>query len=92
MVTKNVMTVYEIQKEITITKDRLDLYYEKEKEILKGGVQAYGLGTRSVSRYNAALSEVRAAIKALKKELDELEAYLNGNKPRKAVGVIPRDW
>ncbi len=81
-----------IYEKIQITKDRLDLYYKKEREILDGGVQAYGLGTRSVTRYNAALSEVRAAIKALQKELEDLEAQLNGSKARKAVGVIPRDW
>ena len=86
------MTVIEIQKEIQINRDRLALYYKREAEILDGGVQAYGLGTRSVSRYNTALSEIRAAIKALKKEIAELEAMLNGNKARKAVGVIPRDW
>ena len=81
-----------IIEKIQTVKDRLDLYYKKEREILDGGVQAYGLGTRSVQRYNAALSEIRAAIKELKKELKDLEAQLGGNKARKAVGVIPRDW
>lgn len=81
-----------IYEKIQITKDRLALYLKKEKEILGGGVQAYGLGTRSVQRYNAALSEIRAAIKALEKELEDLNAQLGGNKARKAVGVIPRDW
>ena len=86
------MTVIEIQKEIQISRGRLELYYKREAEILDGGVQAYGLGTRSVSRYNTALSEIRAAIKALKKEIADLEAQLSGNKARKAVGVVPRDW
>lgn len=86
------MTVVEIRQELDRARGRLELYYKREAEILEGGVQAYGLGTRSVTRYNTALSEIRAAIKTLKKEIAELEAMLNGNKARKAVGVVPRDW
>ena len=30
--------------------------------------------------------------KKLLKEIANLEGALNGQKPRKAVGVVPRDW
>jgi len=33
-----------------------------------------------------------AAIKQLEADIEALEAALNGEKPRKAVGVVPRDW
>lgn len=72
--------------------ERLELYYNKEKEILTNGVQAYGLGTRSITRYNADLSNVRAQIKELEKEIEELECALNGVHARKAMAVIPRDY
>ena len=34
----------------------------------------------------------RAAIKELEDDIAALEALLNGQRPRKAVGVVPRDW
>lgn len=72
--------------------ERLELYYNKEKEILTNGVQAYGLGTRSITRYNADLSSVRAQIKELEKEIEELECALSGGHARKAMAVVPRDF
>lgn len=72
--------------------ERLELYYNKEKEILTNGVQAYGLGTRSITRYNADLSSVRAQIKELEKEIEELECALSGGHSRKAMAVVPRDF
>ena len=35
---------------------------------------------------------IRAAIKELEDDIAALEALLNGQRPRKAVGVVPRDW
>lgn len=86
------MGIVDIRELIDSKRRRLDLYIKKESEILDGGVQAYGIGTRSVSRYNAALSEIRAAIKELEKEIEDLEAQLNGGRARKSVGVVLRDW
>lgn len=76
------------QADIETKKRRLELYYKKETEILDGGVKAYGIGSRNVQRYDAALSEVRTAIAQLEAEIKSLEAV----KPRKAVGIVPRDW
>jgi len=86
------MTTAQIQEKIESAKKRLDLYYKREAEMLDGGVQSYGLGTRSVTRYNTDLAQIRAAIDELKKEIAALEAQLSGGKARKAVGVVPRDW
>ncbi len=60
--------------------------------MLDGGVQSYGVGTRNLSRYNTDLSTVRKAIKEIENEIAELEDQLDGIKPRRAVGVVPRDW
>ena len=47
---------------------------------------------RNLARYNTDLGSIRAAIKQLEADIEALEAALNGEKPRKAVGVVPRDW
>lgn len=73
-------------------KQRLELYYSREKEMLEGGVQSYGLGTRSATRYNTDLAQIRAAIKELETEIAELEGALVGKRPRRTVGIIPRDY
>ncbi len=70
---------------------RLQLYLDHEAKILTGGVQAYGYGPRSVTKYNTELGTVRKAIKELEAEILDLERKLDNKKPRKAVGIVPRD-
>ena len=82
----------EIETELTSKRKRLDLYYKREAEMLDGGVQSYGIGSRNLARYNTDLAQIRAAIKELEAEVSNLEGQLTGQKPRKAVGVVPRDW
>ena len=81
-----------IETELTAKRNRLELYLKREAEMLDGGVQSYGIGSRNLARYNTDLSQIRDAIKQLEKEITNLEGALNGQKPRKAVGVVPRDW
>ena len=80
-----------IQKQIEQTQERLTLYIEQEKKILNGGVQAYGVGSRSLTRYNTDLSAVRAAIDELQAKLDELEVLAAGGNRRHAVRVVLKD-
>ena len=82
----------DIKAELTVKKARLERYYNREAEMLDGGVQSYGIGSRNLTRYNTDLSQIRAAIKELEAEVARLEGLLTGQKPRKAVGVVPRDW
>lgn len=81
-----------IELELSSRRARLDLYLKREAEMLDGGVQSYGIGSRNLARYNTDLSTIRAAIKELEGEIETLEGTLAGQKPRKAVGVVPRDW
>ena len=81
-----------IEAELTAKRNRLELYLKREAEMLDGGVQSYGIGSRNLARYNTDLSQIGDAIKQLEKEITNLEGALNGQKPRKAVGVVPRDW
>lgn len=82
----------EIEIQLTAKRSRLELYMKREAEMLDGGVQSYGIGSRNLARYNTDLSQIRAAIKELEGEIAALEGLLSGQKPRKAVGVVPRDW
>lgn len=85
-------TYKSIETELTAKRSRLELYMQREAEMLSGGVQSYGIGSRNLARYNTDLGQIRTAIKMLENEIAQLEAALSGQKPRKAVGVIPRDW
>ena len=73
-------------------RNRLNLYKRREEEMLAGGVQSYGIGSRNLTRYNTELAEIRAAIKELEKDVAALEGALEGRKPRRAVAAVPRDW
>lgn len=82
-----------LKRKIEDKKKRLDLYKEKEAYMLsKDGVQSYGVGSRNAAKYNLDLAEVRKAIDELETEIEEMEDILAGVRPRKIVGVIPRDW
>lgn len=82
----------ELAATIESKKKRLELYLKREAEMLDGGVQSYGLGSRNVTRYSTDLAQIRASIKELEREIATLEGQQAGKKPRKAVGVVPRDW
>lgn len=58
--------------------------------LLNGQVKSYAIGSRNLTRLD--LPQLEDTIKKLEKECDEIEAQLNGKKPRRALGVIPRDW
>lgn len=86
------MTKKEIEEKLKVKEERLECYLVREKEMLTGGVQSYGVGTRNLARYNTDLSTVRNVIKQLEDEIAELKALQNGGRVRKAVGIVPRDW
>lgn len=71
-------------------KRRLEMYYEKEEQMLsKEGVQAYGIGSRNVQRYNTDLEKIQKQIKELEDEIKEMESE---KKPRRAAAIVPMDW
>nr|DAH52981.1 MAG TPA: head to tail adaptor [Caudoviricetes sp.] len=81
-----------LKQELTEKRERRQLYLERERVMLTGGVQSYGIGSRNLARYNTDLAQIRAAIKELTDEIDELEALLEGQSIRKRVGLVFRDW
>ena len=82
-----------VRKELEETRERLELYLGREKEMLsKDGVQSYTIGSRSLQRYQTELSNIQKTIETLRKQIRELEAELAGKSTRRALGVVPRDW
>lgn len=79
-----------IVERLEVRKKALAAANEAYIALLSGQVQSYSIGSRNLTRLN--LVELKDTIKALEKEIDELESALNGGGRRKAVGVVPRDW
>ena len=69
---------------------RLKLYLDMETKMLTGSPQAYSVGSRSKTNYSMTPDQLRAAIKELEKEIEELEGLLSGNKSRRVVNVLSR--
>lgn len=82
-----------LEEQLAQKKRRLQLYYDRETEMLsQEGVKSYGIGSRNLTRYDTALKDIHEKIKTLESEITQLENALKGVKPRRAVGVVPRDW
>ena len=71
--------------------ERRKLYLDREKKMLTGGVQSYGVGSRNLARYNTDLSTIRAMIKELSDDIEQIEGQLEGSAARKRVGLVFRD-
>lgn len=80
-----------LEAQLQEKKERRKLYIERERVMLTGGVQSYGIGTRNLSRYNTGLSQIRAVIKELDAEIEELENLLSEEPARKRVSLVYRD-
>lgn len=78
------------QAEIEKKQLRLELYYKQEEKMLTDGVQSYGVGSRSLTRYNTDLAQIRDTISKLEEEIEELKGLISGNKSRKVKSVIFR--
>ena len=83
--------------EKTVIKKRLEYYqdvYEKYQKaylaLIEGGVKAYTIDDRSLTRFD--LSDIKDLLDEMETKIDELEALLSGKKARKAFAVLPRDW
>ena len=89
------------RREITVKleqkRKRLKMYLDREEYLLSpDGVQSYGIGagsgSRNVQRYNTDLADLQKMIKQLEDEIEELEQLAEGQRPRKAFGIVPKDW
>lgn len=76
------------KQEVEKLKRRLDMYCQMEENILSGKPVSYGIGSRSLSRYNVSLSEVQSMISKLEEQIKAKE----GKKTRRAVSIVPTDY
>lgn len=67
-----------------------DAAQEAYLALLKGQVQSYSIGSRNLTKFD--LPKLRDEITYHQKEVDGLMAELIGQRRRRAVGVVPRDW
>lgn len=80
----------ELRARLEFTKKALKKARQAYLDLLDGNVSSYTIGSRSLTRLD--LDKLNKHINDLEKKVDELEAELEGGKPRKSVGVIPMDW
>lgn len=80
----------EIEKRLAFRKEALEELMKAYTTLVKGGVKSYKIHNRELTRFDvpALMEEIRK----LENEVDSLEALLAGQRARKAVGVILRDW
>lgn len=80
----------EIRARLEFQKEKLTKLRKAYLALLDGGVKSYTIDDRSLTRFD--LETLRDEIAEAEKKVDELTAMLNGRKPRKAFGIVPRDW
>lgn len=71
-------------------KDLYEKYQKAYVALLEGGVKSYTIDDRTLTRFD--LDDMWDQMEKIEDKIDELEALLNGQKPRKAFAVVPRDW
>ena len=84
------MTRETIQKRLAYWESQYDYLTDCYQELIKSGVQSYEIDDRSLQRFN--IPNLRTAIKEAEQQIDKFEQMLGGARPRKAFGVLPRDW
>ena len=69
------------------------LYEKLQGAILKlldGGVKSYTIDNRQLTRYD--VPQLEDELERIEKKIDELDARIEGRRPRAAFGVVRRDW
>lgn len=84
------MTVKTIKRRIQFRQNMLDKLEKAYETLVTTGVKQYSFDDRSLTRLD--LPAISEEIEKLEDEIDQLESLLAGAKPRKVVGIVPRDW
>ena len=79
-----------IQQRLEFWENQLDKLMEAYTRLIEGEVKSYQIDDRRLTKFD--IPSLRKAIDEAEKNVDMYEALLNGQKPRKAFGVLPRDW
>jgi hypothetical protein len=86
-----IKSLYMQSYKYSVIVDDLDALAPLRKEVRSGGgaVSSYQIGNRNISRGSLSAQDV---LKQWDKLMGEKERIESGRKPRKAVGVVHRDW
>jgi len=86
-----IVSLYIRSYKYSVIVDDLDALAPLRKEVRSGGgaVQSYQIGDRNISRGALSAQDV---LKQWDKLMGEKERLESGRKPRKAIGVVHRDW
>ena len=79
-----------MQGRLTYWREHLGKLMDAYTALVSGGVKSYTIDDRTLTKFD--IASLRRAIDDAEVKVDEYEALLNGMKPRKAFGVVPRDW
>lgn len=79
-----------VQKRLQYWQDQLGKLMDAYTALLEGGVKSYKIDDRELTRFD--IASLKRAIDDAERKVAEYEALLDGMKPRRAFGVVPRDW
>lgn len=82
--------VTELKARLEFWKSALSKLRTAYLALVDGGVKSYTIDDRQLTRFD--LPSLKDEIKEAEKKVDELTALLSNKRPRKAFGIIPRDW
>lgn len=80
----------EVRARLSFWRDALTELRKAYLALLSGGVKSYTINDRQLTRLD--LADLKDEIEYAEKQVDELEAVIAGGRPRRAFGVVPRDW
>ena len=80
----------EITARLVFWKAALEKMRNAYLALVDGGVKSYTIDDRQLTRFD--IPDLLEQIEEAENKVDELTALLEGRKPRKAFGIIPRDW
>lgn len=80
-----------IEERLAYWKNVLGKLMDAYVALVEGGVKSYQIDDRQLTRFD--IPSLKKAINDAEDKVDEYEALLNNSgKPRRMVGILPRDW
>ena len=79
-----------VQERLNHWRELLGKLMDAYTALISGGVKSYSIDDRQLTKFD--IPSLRKAIDDAEEKVDEYEAMLEGMKPRRAFGVVPRDW
>lgn len=80
----------EMKARLAFWKAALEKLQSAYLALVDGRVKSYTIDDRQLTRFD--LPDLQKEIAEAERRVDELTALLGGQRPRRAFGVIPRDW